>query len=66
MTYPSQSQPVGIYPYPYEPPSIVQTLRPVLFEPNLGVNPVNPILVLDLDDLAKKEKLQQNDAWGKY
>ena len=62
MTYPSQSQPVGIYSYLYGPPPMVQTSGPVLFKPNPSVNPVNPIVVPNLDDLAKMEKLQQNDA----
>ena len=38
----------------------------MFFEPNSGVNLVNPIVVLDLYDPAKKEKLQQNDAQEKY
>ena len=66
MTYPSQSQLVRIYLYPYEPPPIVQTSKPVLFKPNSGVNLVNPIIVLDLDDLVEKKKLQKNDTQEKY
>ena len=64
MTYPSQSLPIRIYPYTYEPHPIVQTSVHVLF--NSGVNPINPIVVLDLDDPAEKKKLQQNDAQEKY
>ena len=66
MIYPSQSQPVGINSYPYRPPSVVQTLGPVLFEPNSGANLVNTIVVPDLDNLTEKEKLQQNDTLEKY
>ena len=67
MAYPSQSQPVRMYPYLYVPPSIVQTSEPMMFEqPNSGVNLVNPVVVPDLDDPTEKEKLQQNDAQEKY
>ena len=55
-----------MYPYLYGPPPIVQTTRPVLLKPNLGINPVNPLVVPNLDDPAEKEKLQQNDAQEKY
>ena len=66
MTYPSQSQLVRIYPYLYGPPPMVQTLGPMLFRPNPSVKLVNPIMVFDLNNLAEKEKLQQNDTREKY
>ena len=63
--YASPFQPINSYSYPYEPPQIVQTPGLVLREPNVDTNPVNPLMVLDLDDPAKKEKLHQNEAYRK-
>ena len=61
-TYTSPSQPIGLYPYPYGPPQIIQTPRLVLRKPNTNVNPVNPLMVPNLNDPVKKEKLHQNEA----
>ena len=55
-TYASPSQPISSY--PYGPPQVIQTPGLVLREPNADANPVNPLMVLDLDDLAEKEKLR--------
>ena len=38
----------------------------VLREPNTDINPINPLIVPDLDDLIEKEKLHQNEAQEKY
>ena len=65
-TYASPSQPISSYSYPYGPPKVIQTSRLVLCEPNTDAILVNPLMVLDLDDLAKKEKLHQNEAQEKY
>ena len=65
-TYTSPSQPIGLYPYPYGPPQIIQTLGLVLREPNADANPISPLMVLDLDDPIENEKLHQNEAQEKY
>ena len=65
-TYTSSSQPTGSYPYPYRPPQVIQTPGLLLREPNTNANPLNPLMVLDLDDPTKKEKLYQNETQEKY
>ena len=63
--YASPFQPINSYSYPYGPPQIVQTPGLVLREPNVDTNPITPLMVLDLDDPAKKEKLHQTRHIGK-
>ena len=58
--YASPSQPISSY--PYRPSQVIQTIGLVLCKQNTNANIVNPLMILDFDDPAKKEKLHQNEA----
>ena len=53
-TYVSPSQ---TFPFNYEPSHGVNTLGMVMREPKTGIDPVDPLVVPDLDELVGKEKL---------
>ena len=57
--YTSPSQP---FPFNYGSPQVVNTLGLVMREPNTGTNPVDPLAVPNLDELATKGKLAQDKA----
>ena len=62
-TYASPSQ---AFPLNYGPLQVINTPGVIIREPKIGANLVDPLAVLDLDEMAKKEKLPQDKALEKY
>ena len=52
-TYALASQP---FPFNYGPSQVVNTLGLVIREPKTGTKPVDPLVVLNLDELEKRER----------
>ena len=62
-TYASPSQ---AFPFNYGPPQVINTPGVVIWEPRVGVDPVDPLVVPDLDEMAEKGKSPQDKALEKY
>ena len=62
-TYASPSQ---AFPFDYRPPQVINTPGVVIREPKIGTDPVDPLAILDLDELTRKGKLSQDKALEKY
>ena len=62
-TYVSSSQ---AFPLNYGPIQVVKTPRLVIREPVIGTDPVDPLAILDLDELARKGNSVQDKALEKY
>ena len=62
-TYASPSQ---TFPFNYGPPQVMNTSEVVIREPRMSVDPVDPLVVSDLDEIAEKGKSPQDKALEKY
>ena len=62
-TYASPSQ---TFPFNYEPFQVINTPEVIIWQPKMGVDPVDPLAVPDLDEVVKKEKSPQDKALKKY
>ena len=58
--------PSTTYPFKYGLPQIVKTPGLLIREPMVGINPIDPLAVPDLDELAGKGKSLQDKALEKY
>ena len=54
------------YPLNYGPLQVTKTLGSILHEPRIGADLLDPLAILDFDELAKKAKLLQDKALKKY
>ena len=62
-TYASLAQ---AFPLNYGPLQVVGTFGLVIHEPKIGADPVDPLAVLDFDELVEKGKSHQDKALEKY
>ena len=60
------TSPSTAYPFNYEPPQITKTPRPTLHELKTGIDLVDCLAVLALNELAEKGKSLQDKALEKY
>ena len=56
------ASPSTAYPFNYGPPQVTKTPGLVLHELKIGTDPVDPLAIPDLDDLAEKGKSVQDKA----
>ena len=64
-TCPPSTLSTGVNTYPYTPPPIRKNLKPTLFVSSSGAGPTDPMIVPNLYDPKKWEKLKQEESSNK-